>query len=197
MLTVALRDLGLPESAVELPAGWEAIADFAYGRASLEEALAQVVGRATEPMPGDPRGSDSVSRLAAAHDERSVVAVLAATVAEAYESGHHIDWKAFQRDLPWRKRTLPSPQLRGPSLMLHEPLRSPEAEPASLWTPTTGPTDTGSPRVFGPGEAPIAQHSVYRKAMLPGVAWSTPSARRHDCAARRSTGCVRSCSTAR
>lgn len=171
VLTVALRDLGLPESAVELPAGWEAIADFAYGRASLEEALAQVVGRATEPMPGDPRGSDVSSRLAAAHDERSVVAVLAATVAEAYESGHHIDWKAFQRDLPWRKRTLPSPQLRGPSLMLHEPLRSPEAGAGVVMDADDGPDGYRFSRVFGPGEAPIAQHSVYRKAMLPGVAW--------------------------
>ncbi|MFF3857476.1 beta-ketoacyl synthase N-terminal-like domain-containing protein, partial [Micromonospora sp. NPDC002575] len=183
VLAVALRDTGVPEQAVDLPPGWAPIADFAHGRTTLEQALSAVLaGGATtaddlaadDPAAGtgDPdAGPELCARLADATDERHVAALLAAVAAELYEAGADLDWAAFQGPAGWRKRLLPAAQARGPALDLREPLRS--AEPGG---PTTLDADEGTAgyafsRVFGAGETPIAQHSVYRRIMLPGVAW--------------------------
>ncbi|MYV51489.1 acyltransferase domain-containing protein [Streptomyces sp. SID3212] len=184
--TLALRDLGLPERAVDLPRGWEAIAGFAQGRVTLEEALAEVLSHenrapdGTGTVAGTPPG-ELCGRLAAATDDQQVEAVFAAVAAEIHESGQDVDWHTYQADTTWTKRQLPFAQPRGRSLDLREPLRSPEpGSPTVLSTDPEPRTGTGAggrgagytfSRVFGPGEVPIAQHSVYRTIMLPGVAW--------------------------
>ncbi|MFD8965715.1 beta-ketoacyl synthase N-terminal-like domain-containing protein [Streptomyces sp. NPDC059568] len=184
-LVLALRDLGLPEQSMDLPSGWQPIADFAHGRASLEQALAEVLshendersrtgGRPGTAGTGLHEDGEICARLAGAGatDEREVAAVFAAVVAEIHESGQDIDWAAFQGERAWDKRLLPVAQPRGRALDLREPLRSPEPG-----APVTLDSDAGADggyafsRVFGPGEVPIAQHSVYRRIMLPGVAW--------------------------
>ncbi|MFJ6637065.1 beta-ketoacyl synthase N-terminal-like domain-containing protein, partial [Streptomyces sp. NPDC091376] len=176
-LAIALRDLGLPEGAVDLPTGWEAVGDFVRGRVPLEQALADVLRSDNELVRDaqDPAtdGHDVGTRLAEARDEREVAVVLAAIAAELFQEGQDIDWAAFQQatGVSWSKRLLPSAQLRGRALNLAEPLRS--AEPG---TPAELVADEGTAgytfsRVFGPAEAPIAQHAVYRTLMLPGVAW--------------------------
>ncbi|WP_260475221.1 type I polyketide synthase [Streptomyces sp. WAC 06725] len=174
-LTVALRDTGLPESAVDLPPGWEAVRDFAWGRLPVEEALADVLRHDGDPASGPGHeattGGELCARLARARDGREVAAVLAAITADLFAAGRDIDWAAHQRDTAWRKALLPSAQPSGRALDLREPLRSPEPG-----TPTEPVRDEGAAghvfaRVFGPGEAPLAQHAVYRRIMLPGVAW--------------------------
>ncbi|SCE77022.1 Acyl transferase domain-containing protein [Micromonospora matsumotoense] len=173
VLAVALRDTGVPEQAVDLPPGWSPIADFTHGRTSLEQALSTVLaaGAATTEAPAPADGAvDLGARLAAATDGREVAAVLAVVAAELYEAGVDIDWATFQGPVAWRKRLLPVGQARGPALDLREPLRS--AEPGGpLTLDDAGPAGFAFSRVFGPGEVPIAQHSVYRRIMLPGVAW--------------------------
>ncbi|WP_243869778.1 type I polyketide synthase [Streptomyces liangshanensis] len=177
---LALRDLGLPERAVDLPPGWGPVADFTRGRVTLEEALADVLSQENRAQDGTsaagaPPG-ELCGRLARATDDRQVEAVFAAVAAEVHESGQDVDWTAFQADVAWAKRQLPFAQPRGGSLDLREPLRSPEpGSPTVLSTDTDTGTGEGAgyafSRVFGPGEVPVAQHSVYRKIMLPGVAW--------------------------
>ncbi|WP_329378018.1 polyketide synthase [Streptomyces sp. NBC_01716] len=177
-LAITLRDLGLPEGAVDLPPGWQAVGDFVRGRAPLEQALADVLRSDNElardgQEHADAGGHDVGARLAEARDEREVAEVLAAIVAELFGEGQEIDWAVFQQTTgaAWRKHLLPSAQLRGPALNLGEPQRS--AEPGS---PAELVSDEGTAgytfsRVFGPAESPIAQHAVYRTLMLPGVAW--------------------------
>ncbi|MFI9124073.1 beta-ketoacyl synthase N-terminal-like domain-containing protein, partial [Streptomyces bikiniensis] len=176
-LAIALRDLGLPGGAVDLPPGWEAVADFVRGTLSLEQALGEVLRHDGDRAPGsghrDTTGPDVGARLAGAHDERTAATVLAALTAELFEAGTDIDWTVFQRTAgtEWTKRLLPVAQPRGRALNLFEPLRSAEpGSPAEL-VADDGPDGYTYARVFGPGEAPIAQHSVYRTLMLPGVAW--------------------------
>ncbi|MGW6513577.1 polyketide synthase dehydratase domain-containing protein, partial [Streptomyces niveus] len=179
-LAVALRDLGLPAGAVDLPPGWEAVGDFVRGRVPLEQALADIL-RSDNELARDAQGhtpasadrNDAGTRLAGARDERAVTVVLAAIAAELFQAGQDIDWAAFQRStgVRWTKRLLPSAQLRGRALNLAEPLRSAEpGSPAELVSDEGAAGYTYS-RVFGPAEAPIAQHAVYRTLMLPGVAW--------------------------
>ncbi|MFC7934458.1 beta-ketoacyl synthase N-terminal-like domain-containing protein, partial [Streptomyces cinereoruber] len=176
-LAIALRDLGLPGGAVDLPPGWEAVADFVRGSLPLEQALGEVLRRDGDPARDaghpDTVGSDVGARLAGAHDERTAATVLAAIAAELFEAGRDIDWAAFQKTTgaAWSKRLLPVAQPRGRALNLAEPLRSAEpGSPAEL-VADDGPAGYTYARVFGPGEVPIAQHSVYRTLMLPGVAW--------------------------
>ncbi|MFC8826501.1 beta-ketoacyl synthase N-terminal-like domain-containing protein [Streptomyces sp. NPDC057137] len=191
-LAVALRDLGLPEGAVDLPPGWEAVGDFVRGRVPLEQALADVLrsdnelarddqDHAAESHPADRHQAgrhdvdrhDVGARLAEARDGREVNLVLAAIAAELFQEGQEIDWSAFQQTTgaSWSKRLLPSAQLRGPALNLAEPQRSAEpGAPAELVSDEGAAGYTFS-RVFGPAESPIAQHAVYRTLMLPGVAW--------------------------
>ncbi|MFI2222956.1 beta-ketoacyl synthase N-terminal-like domain-containing protein [Streptomyces fradiae] len=182
-LAIALRDLGLPGGAVDLPPGWEAVADFVRGGLPLEQALGEVLRRDGDPArdAGHPDtaafgtgGPDVGARLAGAHDERTAATVLAAIAAELFEAGRDIDWAAFQKSTgaaAWSKRLLPVAQPRGRALDLAEPLRSAEpGSPAEL-VADDGPAGYTYARVFGPGEVPIAQHSVYRTLMLPGVAW--------------------------
>ncbi|MFI0976951.1 beta-ketoacyl synthase N-terminal-like domain-containing protein [Streptomyces sp. NPDC021093] len=182
-LVVALHDLGVPDAAVDLPPGWEAIKDFGWGRVTLEDALARVLGPDSDSPPGADRAADGegelCARLGGARDERGVAAVLAALTAELFTAGRDIDWTAFQGGAAWSTRLLPSAQLRGGALNLREPLRSAEpGAPAELVEDerSAGYEGSGSAgyafsRVFGPGESPIAQHAVYRTIMLPGVAW--------------------------
>ncbi|MGW7366847.1 beta-ketoacyl synthase N-terminal-like domain-containing protein [Streptomyces sp. NPDC054841] len=174
-LTVALRDVGLPESAVDLPPGWEAVRDFAWGRVPLEEALADVLRHDGDPAPEpahEPTADGELcARLARAHDDREVAAVLAAITADLFRAGQDIDWAAHQRDTAWHKRLLPSAQPRGRALDLREPLRSPEPGAPAELVRDEGAAGYVFARVFGPGEAPVAQHAVYRRIMLPGVAW--------------------------
>ncbi|MFE3879955.1 beta-ketoacyl synthase N-terminal-like domain-containing protein [Kitasatospora sp. NPDC059146] len=173
-LAVALRGLGLPAEAVDLPAGWEAVREFAWGSTPLEQALADVLRQEADAEAVADQGADTAelcARLDRAQGEQEVAGTLAATVAELFAAGREIDWAAFQGGRAWRKRPLPAAQSTGPALDLREPLRS--AEPG---TPTVLDSDEGAAgytfsRVFGPGEAPIAQHAVYRRTMLPGVAW--------------------------
>ncbi|WP_181009153.1 polyketide synthase dehydratase domain-containing protein, partial [Streptomyces sp. SM11] len=182
-LAIALRDLGLPSGAVDLPPGWEAVADFVRGGLPLEQALGEVLRRAGDPArdAGHPDtaasgtgGPDVGARLAGAHDERTAATVLAAIAAELFEAGCDIDWATFQKSTgaaAWSKRLLPVAQSRGRARDLAEPLRSAEpGSPAEL-VADDGPAGYTYARVFGPGEVPIAQHSVYRTLMLPGVAW--------------------------
>ncbi|WP_219825058.1 type I polyketide synthase [Micromonospora carbonacea] len=177
VLTVALRDTGVPEQAVDLPAGWAPIADFAHGRTTLEQALSAVLtGPAAtdvEPAAGPDAdaGPELCARLADATDERDVAALLAAVAAELHEAGADVDWAAFQGPGGWRKRLLPAAQARGPALDLREPLRSAEPGGPTTLDADEGPAGYAFSRVFGAGETPIAQHSVYRRIMLPGVAW--------------------------
>ncbi|WP_344265258.1 beta-ketoacyl synthase N-terminal-like domain-containing protein, partial [Streptomyces sodiiphilus] len=177
-LTVALRETGLPEGAVGLPPGWEPLADFAGGHASLEEALAAVLGGADALEGAEPADraaeageTDLCARLAEAADEQAVATVLAEVAAAAYESGENIDWNAFQAGTPWSKRLLPWAQPRGRALDLREPLRSPEPGGPVVIDSDPGEAGYTFSRIFGPGEEAIAQHSVYRRIMLPGVAW--------------------------
>ncbi|MET4927645.1 beta-ketoacyl synthase N-terminal-like domain-containing protein, partial [Streptomyces sp. PSRA5] len=177
-LAIALRDLGLPEGAVDLPPGWEAVGDFVRGRVPLERALADVL-RSDSELVRDARdhpaadGHDIGVRLAGARDEREVTAVLASIAAELFQEGQEIDWAAFQQTTggSWSKRLLPSAQLRGPALNLAEPLRSAEPGAPAELVSDEGTAGYTFSRVFGPAEAPIAQHAVYRTLMLPGVAW--------------------------
>ncbi|WP_187284203.1 polyketide synthase dehydratase domain-containing protein, partial [Streptomyces sp. adm13(2018)] len=176
-LAIALRDLGLPDDAVDLPPGWDAVAAFARGRVPLEQALGDVLRRAGDPARDagrpDTAGRDVGARLAGVHDERTAAAVLAAVAADLFEAGRDIDWATFQKaaGAAWSKRLLPFAQPRGRALNLAEPLRSAEpGSPAEL-VDDGGPAGYTYARVFSPGEAPIAQHSVYRTLMLPGVAW--------------------------
>ncbi|WP_194823450.1 type I polyketide synthase [Micromonospora sp. S-DT3-3-22] len=174
VLAVALRDAGVPAQAVDLPPGWASITDFVHGRTSLEQALSTVLaaGAATTDAPTPAGGAvDLCARLAAATDEREVAGVLAAVTAELYEAGADIDWATFQGPVAWRKRLLPVGQARGPALDLREPLRSAEPGGPLALDDDAGPAGYAFSRVFGPGEVPIAQHSVYRRIMLPGVAW--------------------------
>ncbi|WP_338894780.1 beta-ketoacyl synthase N-terminal-like domain-containing protein [Streptomyces sp. TG1A-60] len=174
-LTVALRDAGLPESAVDLPPGWEAVRDFAWGRVPLEEALADVLRHDGDPLPGpahEPTAEGELcARLVGAHDGREVTAELAAVTTDLFRAGQDIDWNAYQRDTAWRKRLLPSSQPRGRALDLREPLRSPEPGAPAELVRDGGAAGYVFARVFGPGEVPLAQHAVYRRIMLPGVAW--------------------------
>ncbi|WP_211362665.1 polyketide synthase dehydratase domain-containing protein, partial [Streptomyces chryseus] len=177
-LAIALRELGLPEGAVDLPEGWEAVGDFVRGRVPLEHALADVLRHDSGPAHtaqdhGGADGHELTARLAGARDEREVAAVLAALAAELFQAGQDIDWAAFQKAMGtgWSKCLLPSAQPRGRALNLAEPLRSAEpGAPAELVSDRGADGYTFS-RVFGPAEAPIAQHAVYRTLMLPGVAW--------------------------
>ncbi|MFE6787921.1 beta-ketoacyl synthase N-terminal-like domain-containing protein [Streptomyces sp. NPDC057680] len=176
-LAIALGDLGLPRDAVDLPPGWEPVADFVRGSLPLERALGDVLRRDGDPALDAERqgaaGRDIGARLAGARDERTAAAVLAAVAAELFEAGRDIDWAAFQKTTgaAWSKRLLPVAQPRGRALNLAEPLRSAEpGSPAELVS-DEGPAGYTYARVFGPGEVPIAQHSVYRTLMLPGVAW--------------------------
>ncbi|MFI8855754.1 beta-ketoacyl synthase N-terminal-like domain-containing protein [Streptomyces prasinus] len=188
-LAVALRDAGVPENAVDLPSGWEAVRDFVWGRVPLEEALADVLRHDGDPdpdpvqEPGPGLGADPGAaggnaadgglraRLARTRDGREAAEVLAAITVRLFEEGRDIDWTAHQRDTPWLKRLLPVAQPRGRALDLREPLRSPQpGAPAELLR-DEGPAGHVFARVFGPGEAPVAQHAVYRRIMLPGVAW--------------------------
>ncbi|MEV6426101.1 beta-ketoacyl synthase N-terminal-like domain-containing protein, partial [Streptomyces sp. NPDC051662] len=177
-LSIALRDLGLPEGVVDLPPGWEAVGDFVRGRVPLEQALADVL-RSDNELVRDARdhaagdGHDVGARLAEARDEWEVAAVLAGIAVELFQEGQEIDWAVFQQAMgvTWSKRLLPSAQPRGRALNLAEPLRSAEpGAPAELIADEGAAGYTFS-RVFGPAEAPIAQHAVYRTLMLPGVAW--------------------------
>ncbi|MFE5487692.1 beta-ketoacyl synthase N-terminal-like domain-containing protein, partial [Streptomyces sp. NPDC056527] len=183
VLAIALRDLGLPEGAVALPAGWEAVGDFVRGRVPLEQALADVLRRDDESV-GDARdpggieghgieGHDIGARLAGARDEREVAVVLASVAAALFQAGQSIDWAAFQQSMggSWSKRLLPAAQLRGRALNLAEPLRSAEPGAPAELVSDEGTAGYTFSRVFGPAEAPIAQHAVYRTLMLPGVAW--------------------------
>ncbi|MFD5891894.1 beta-ketoacyl synthase N-terminal-like domain-containing protein, partial [Streptomyces sp. NPDC060334] len=176
-LAITLRERGVPEEALDLPPGWEAVGDFTWGRVPLERALADVLRGAADPSHdtrgGGPAGHDLVERLAGARDEREVDLVLATIAAELFRAGRDIDWEAARQatGTAWNKRLLPHAQPRGRALNLAEPLRS--AEPG---TPAQLVSDEGAAgytyaRVFGPAEAPIAQHAVYRTLMLPGVAW--------------------------
>ncbi|MFF9070280.1 beta-ketoacyl synthase N-terminal-like domain-containing protein [Streptomyces sp. NPDC014891] len=176
-LAIALRDLGLPDDAVDLPPGWDAVADFVRGTVPLEQALGDVLRRDGDPAREaghrDTAGRDVGARLAGAHDERTASAVLAAVAADLFENGRDVDWAVFQQTTgtTWSKRLLPVAQPRGRALNLAEPLRSAEpGSPAEL-VEDGGPAGYTYARVFGPGEVPIAQHSVYRTLMLPGVAW--------------------------
>ncbi|HEY0636828.1 MAG TPA: beta-ketoacyl synthase N-terminal-like domain-containing protein [Pseudonocardiaceae bacterium] len=171
-LAVAAREHGLPERAVLLPAGWQPIADFTRGRATLEQALAGVLGSDATPDEPPPAGAtDLCARLAPVTDTAGVLAVLAAVAAEAHEAGLDVDWAAFQGGAPWSRRLLPAAQPRGPWLDLREPLRSPEPGSPIVLDADHGADGYVFSRVFGPGEVEIAQHSVYRTLMLPGVAW--------------------------
>ncbi|WP_371578055.1 beta-ketoacyl synthase N-terminal-like domain-containing protein [Streptomyces sp. NBC_01314] len=174
-LTVALRDAGLPDSAVDLPPGWAAIRDFAWGRVPLEEALADVLRHDGDPAPEaahEPTAdADLCALLARAHDGRDVAEVLAAITADLFAAGRDIDWAARQGDRAWRKRLLPSAQPGGRALDLREPRRSPEPGTPAELVRDEGAAGYVFARVFGPGEAPLAQHAVYRRIMLPGVAW--------------------------
>ncbi|MFC9795542.1 beta-ketoacyl synthase N-terminal-like domain-containing protein [Streptomyces sp. NPDC127584] len=176
-LAIALRDLGLPDDAVDLPPGWDAVAAFVRGSVPLEQALGDVLRRDGDPARDagrpDTAGRDVGARLAGVHDERTAAAVLAAVAADLFEAGRDIDWGTFQKTAgtAWSKRLLPVAQQRGRALNLAEPLRSAEpGSPAEL-VDDGGPAGYTYARVFSPGEAPIAQHSVYRTLMLPGVAW--------------------------
>ncbi|WP_240503352.1 beta-ketoacyl synthase N-terminal-like domain-containing protein, partial [Streptomyces prasinopilosus] len=180
-LTVALRDAGVPEDAVDLPPGWEAVRDFVWGRVPLEEALAEVLRHDGDPDPdpgadpGATGGNDADgglrARLARTRDGREAAGVLAAITVRLFGEGRDIDWTAHQRGTPWLKRLLPVAQPRGRALDLREPLRSPRpGTPAELLR-DEGAAGHVFARVFGPGEAPVAQHAVYRRIMLPGVAW--------------------------
>ncbi|MFJ3875888.1 beta-ketoacyl synthase N-terminal-like domain-containing protein [Streptomyces sp. NPDC090077] len=179
-LAIALRDLGLSEDAVDLPPGWEAVGNFVRGRVPLERALADVLRGAQDPSrptrdtdTGGRAGIDAATLLAGARDGREVAEVLAGIAARLFREGRDVDWAAYQQTTgaAWTKRLLPHAQQRGRALNLAEPLRS--AEPGS---PAELVSDEGAAgytyaRVFGPAEAPIAQHAVYRTLMLPGVAW--------------------------
>ncbi|MEN8652181.1 beta-ketoacyl synthase N-terminal-like domain-containing protein [Streptomyces sp. 21So2-11] len=177
-LAIALRDLGVPEGAVDLPPGWEAVGDFVRGRVPLEQAVADVLRRDSDPAHGargggGADGHDVSARLAEARDEQEVATVLAAIAAELFQAGQDIDWAAFQKatGTAWTKRVLPFAQPRGRALNLAEPRRSAEpGAPAELVSDEGAAGYTFS-RVFGPAEAPIAQHAVYGTLMLPGVAW--------------------------
>ncbi|WP_245712929.1 type I polyketide synthase [Micromonospora nigra] len=171
-LTVALRERGVPETAVRLPEAWAPLLDFAYGRVPLEQALAAVVG-ADEGAPAEDLAGavDVCDRLAGVTDVPAVAGVLASIVAELHESGQDIDWSRFQGDVAWTKQLLPVAQLRGTSLDLREPMRSPEPGGPVMLDSDDGAAGYVFSRLFGPGEVPIAQHSVYRTAMLPGVGW--------------------------
>ncbi len=176
-LAIALRDLGLPDDAVDLPPGWEAVGVFVRGGLPLEEALGDVLRRDGDHAPDagypDTAGHDAGGRLAGAHDERAAATVLATLAADLYEAGRDVDWGVHQKTTggAWSKRLLPVAQPRGRALDLAEPLRSAEpGSPAEL-VADEGPAGYTYARVFGPGEVPIAQHSVYRTLMLPGVAW--------------------------
>ncbi|WP_236245887.1 beta-ketoacyl synthase N-terminal-like domain-containing protein [Streptomyces sp. CC210A] len=176
-LAIALRDLGLPDDAVDLPPGWEAVGAFVRGGLPLEEALGDVLRRDGDHAPDaghpDTAGHDAGGRLAGAHDERAAATVLATLAADLYEAGRDVDWGVHQKTTggAWSKRLLPVAQPRGRALDLAEPLRSAEpGSPAEL-VADEGPAGYTYARVFGPGEVPIAQHSVYRTLMLPGVAW--------------------------
>ncbi|MEU2079498.1 beta-ketoacyl synthase N-terminal-like domain-containing protein [Streptomyces sp. NPDC013489] len=176
-LAIALRDLGLPRDAVDLPPGWEPVADFVRGSLPLEQALGDILRGDGDPAREAERpgaaGRDVGARLAGARDGRTAAAALAAVAAELFEAGRDIDWAAFQQTTgaAWSKRLLPVAQPRGRALNLAEPLRSAEpGSPAELVS-DEGPAGYTYARVFGPGEVPIAQHSVYRTLMLPGVAW--------------------------
>ncbi|WEH12348.1 type I polyketide synthase [Streptomyces sp. VNUA24] len=174
-LTVALRDAGLPDSAVDLPPGWEAIREFAWGRVPLEEALADVLRHDGDPAPEPAHqptaAADLCARLARARDGRDVAEVLAALTADLFGAGRDIDWAARQGDTAWHKRLLPSAQPRGRALDLREPQRSPEPGTPAELVRDEGTDGYVFTRVFGPGETALAQHAVYRRIMLPGVAW--------------------------
>ncbi|WDZ83562.1 type I polyketide synthase [Micromonospora cathayae] len=170
-LTVALRDVGVPEQAVDLPAGWTAVADFAYGRTSLEEALAAVLAATPADDPAPDGAGDLCARLATATDDDQVAAVFATVAAEVHQSGRDVDWTAYQGGAPWRRRLLPVAQPRGLTLDLREPRRSAEPGGPTTLDQDAGPAGYVFSRVFGPAETPTAQHSVYRRIMLPGVAW--------------------------
>ncbi|MFE9185828.1 beta-ketoacyl synthase N-terminal-like domain-containing protein [Micromonospora haikouensis] len=180
VLAVALRDTGVPEQAVDLPPGWAPIADFAHGRTTLEQALSAVLtgpaATADDPAAGTAdsdcdAGPELCARLADVTDERGVAALLATVATELYEAGADVDWATFQGPAGWRKRLLPAAQARGPALDLREPLRSAEPGGPTTLDADEGPAGYAFSRVFGAGETPIAQHSVYRRIMLPGVAW--------------------------
>ncbi|RLK57950.1 type I polyketide synthase [Actinokineospora cianjurensis] len=164
----ALRATGVPEQALDVPSDWVSVVAACYGQADLEQALAEALaGSNGQASTSD--GFDLGARLDEVTDSTGVAAVLAAAAAHAHNTGHVVDWAAFQGDAPWHKQALPAAQATGRSLNLDEPRRS--ADPGGPLT--VEPTATGYTfsRVFGPAETPIAQHSVYRTAMLPGVGW--------------------------
>ncbi|MER7673748.1 beta-ketoacyl synthase N-terminal-like domain-containing protein, partial [Kitasatospora sp. NPDC096128] len=171
-LAVALHGLGVPAEAVDLPPGWEAVRAFAWGSVPLEQALAEVLRQEAEATADpDPEAADLCTRLGRAENDQEVAGALAAAVAELFAAGHEFDWAAVQGGRAWRKRPLPAAQSTGPALDLREPLRSAEPGTPTALEADEGPAGYRFSRVFGPGEAPIAQHAVYRRTMLPGVAW--------------------------
>ncbi|MFC5288225.1 beta-ketoacyl synthase N-terminal-like domain-containing protein [Actinokineospora guangxiensis] len=173
-LGVVLRELGVPEEAVELPVGWGPVAAYVHGRTSLEQALAEVLAMETGSTNGHgrpPAGSTGLDVIGELADGADAESVLAGVVAALHSGGVEVDFAAFQGGAAWAKRALPAAQQRGRALDLAEPLRS-----AERGTPTTLEEDDGAhgyvfSRRYGPAETPIAQHSVYRTLMLPGVAW--------------------------
>lgn len=161
---VALRANGIPEQALDVPSRWGSVAAACYDRGDLEQALAEALAGTNGHATTTPDGFSLTTRL-----QEDGVAALAAAVAHAHNTGHTIDWTAFQGGQPWHKHALPTAQATGRSLNLAEPRRS--AEPGGPLTVEAGPDGYTFSRVFGPAETPIAQHSVYRTAMLPGVGW--------------------------
>ncbi|MET9799078.1 beta-ketoacyl synthase N-terminal-like domain-containing protein, partial [Nocardiopsis alba] len=166
-LATALRESGVSGESVDLPEEWRPVAAHVWEGASLEETVAELLGRERDE-PGARTDTGPAARPAESRADPADV--LDAVVAELYERGHRIDWHRRHRDRPWTRLPLPREQAHGPTLDLAEPHRSAEPGGPVSSEPGDGAAHTFS-RVFGPGEDPIAQHSVHGDFMLPGVGW--------------------------
>ncbi|WP_304452589.1 type I polyketide synthase [Nocardiopsis sp. YSL2] len=166
-LATALRESGVDGESVDLPEEWRPVAAHVWEGAPLEETVARLLGRERDASDSRPC-TGPVGRLA--DPGADPADVLDAVVAELYERGHRIDWSRRRRGGSRIRALLPREQAHGPHLDLAEPHRS--AEPGG---PVRSESVDGAAyafsRVFGPGEEPIAQHSVHGDFMLPGVGW--------------------------
>ncbi|HXV93541.1 MAG TPA: beta-ketoacyl synthase N-terminal-like domain-containing protein, partial [Pseudonocardia sp.] len=160
---VALDALGVPIEATPAEGPWAPAVAHARGHCpdltATVAALLRMGAEGEGPGPLDGAGAADVR------------ARLDAVLTGLYRDGHDVDWARHQAGRTFRRTVLPVAQLDGRVLDLREPRRAPEpGGPLRVLSPH-GPDGFAFERLFGPGETPIAQHSVFGTTMLPGMAW--------------------------
>ncbi len=161
---VALVALGAPDAALPGEGPGAVTAAYALGDDPDPTATVAALLAAGTPVEG-PGPLDGTTGPA------DVAGRIAAVLAALYADGHDVDWSRHRAGRPFRTAEVPMAQADGRVLDLREPQRSAESGGPLRVLQTLGADGFAFERVHGPGEVPVAQHSVFGEAMLPGMAW--------------------------